>query len=91
MGVTVQEEHDGLEEGRSDPEGRGAHGPARPTRGRAGKKSTNELVQDVFLPARETVSDGRRKQGRRSILHVKLGDGENVAHDADGPFACEKG
>ena len=26
----MQEEHDGLEEGRSDPEGRGAHGPARP-------------------------------------------------------------
>ena len=31
VGVTVQGEHDGLEEGRSDPEGRGAHGPARPT------------------------------------------------------------
>ena len=31
VGVTVQEEHDGLEEDRSDPEGRGAHGPARPT------------------------------------------------------------
>ena len=31
MGVTVQEEHDGLEEeDRSDPEGRGARGPARP-------------------------------------------------------------
>ena len=31
MGVTVQGEHDGLEEeDRSDPEGRGAHGPARP-------------------------------------------------------------
>ena len=29
--VTVQGEHDGLEEDRSDPEGRGAHGPARPT------------------------------------------------------------
>ena len=28
---SVQEEHDGLEEDRSDPEGRGAHGPARPT------------------------------------------------------------
>ena len=26
----MQEEHDGLEEGRSDPEGRGARGPARP-------------------------------------------------------------
>ena len=24
-------------------------------------------------------------------LHVELGDGENVAHDADGPFTCEKG
>ncbi len=46
---------------------------------------------ELFLPARETVSNGRRKQGRRSILHVELGDGENVAHDADGPFACEKG
>ena len=43
----MQEENDGLEEGRSDPEGRGARGPARPTCGRAGKKSTNELVQDV--------------------------------------------
>ena len=30
VGVTVQEEHDGPEEDRSDPEGRGAHGPARP-------------------------------------------------------------
>ena len=40
MGVTVQGEHDGLEEeDRSDPEGRGAHGPARPTLGRAGKES----------------------------------------------------
>ena len=46
---------------------------------------------ELFLPARETVSNGRRKQGRRSILHVELGDGENVAHDADGPFTCEKG
>ena len=31
VGVSVQEEHDGLEEDRSDPEGRGARGPARPT------------------------------------------------------------
>ena len=46
---------------------------------------------ELFLPARENVSSGRRKQGRRSILHVELGDGENVAHDADGPFACENG
>ena len=30
MGVTVQGEHDGPEEDRSDPEGRGARGPARP-------------------------------------------------------------
>ena len=44
---------------------------------------------ELFLPARENVSNGRRKQGRRSILHVELGDGENVAHDADGPFTCE--
>ena len=44
---------------------------------------------ELFLPARENVSSGRRKQGRRSILHVELGDGENVAHDADGPFTCE--
>ena len=43
---------------------------------------------ELFLPARENVSSGRRKQGRRSILHVELGDGENVAHDADGPFTC---
>ena len=43
---------------------------------------------ELFLPARETVSNGRRKQRRRSILHVELGDGENVAHDADGPFTC---
>ena len=43
---------------------------------------------ELFLPARENVSNGRRKQGRRSILHVELGDGENVAHDADGPFTC---
>ena len=43
---------------------------------------------ELFLPARENVSRGRRKQGHRSILHVELGDGENVAHDADGPFAC---
>ena len=43
---------------------------------------------ELLLPARATVSNGRRKQGRRSILHVELGDGENVAHDADGPFAC---
>ncbi len=42
----------------------------------------------LFLPARENVSNGRRKQGRRAALHVELGDGENVAHDADGPFAC---
>ena len=35
MGVTVQEEHDGLEEDRSDPEGRGAHGPA--PRGEVGR------------------------------------------------------
>ena len=33
MGVTVQGEHDGPEEDRSDPEGRGARGPARPMRG----------------------------------------------------------
>ena len=44
---------------------------------------------ELFLPARENVSYGRRKGGRRSILHVELGDGENVAHDAHGPFACE--
>ena len=30
-GYQMQGEHDGLEEDRSDPEGRGAHGPARPT------------------------------------------------------------
>ena len=47
MGVKVQGEHDGLEEGRSDPEGRGARGPARPDVWSSGKKSTNELVQDV--------------------------------------------
>ena len=46
---------------------------------------------ELFLPARENVSNGRRKLRRRNILHVELGDGENVAHDADGPFACEKG
>ena len=46
---------------------------------------------ELFLPARENVSNGRRKRGRRSILHVELGDGENVAHDTHGPFACEKG
>ena len=46
---------------------------------------------ELFLPAREIVSNGRRKQGRRSILHAELGDGENIAHDADGPFTCEKG
>ena len=40
----MQGEHDGLEEGRSDPEGRGARGPARPD---VWKKSMNELVQDV--------------------------------------------
>ena len=44
---------------------------------------------ELFLPARENVSNGRRKQRRRSILHVELGDGENVAHDADGPLACD--
>ena len=43
---------------------------------------------ELFLPARENVSSGRRKERRRSILHVELGDGENVAHDADGPFPC---
>ena len=43
---------------------------------------------ELFLPVRENVSNGRRKQGRRGALHVELGDGENVAHDADGPFAC---
>ena len=31
MGVTVQGEHDGLEEDSSDPERLGARGPARPT------------------------------------------------------------
>ena len=46
---------------------------------------------ELFLPARENVSSSRRKERRRSILHVELGDGENVAHDADGPFACENG
>ena len=45
----------------------------------------------LLLPARENVSNGRRKRGHRSILHVELGDGENVAHDADGPFTCEMG
>jgi hypothetical protein len=43
---------------------------------------------ELFLPARETVSNGRLKERRRAALHVELGDGENVAHDADGPFAC---
>ena len=59
---------------------------------RAGRHHDHRPVgqPELFLPARETVSNGRRKEGRRSILHVELGDGENVAHDADGPFACEK-
>ena len=46
---------------------------------------------ELFLPARENVSNGRRKKGTGAALHVELGDGENVAHDADGPFACEMG
>ena len=56
----------------------------------AGRHHDNGPVgqSELFLPAREIVSNGRRKQGRRSILHVELGDGENVAHDADGPFTC---
>ena len=44
---------------------------------------------ELFLPARENVSSGRRARGRRGALHVELSDGENVSHDADGPFACE--
>ena len=60
---------------------------------RAGRHHDHRPVgqPELFLPARENVSSGRRMQGRRSILHVELGDGENVAHDADGPLACENG
>ena len=60
---------------------------------RAGRHDDHRPVgqPELFLPARETVADGRRKQGRRAALHVELGDGENVAHDAYGPLACENG
>ena len=32
------------------------------------------------------TADGSKDTG--AALHVELGDGENVAHDADGPFTC---
>ena len=56
---------------------------------RAGRHHDHRPVgeSELFLPARENVSNGRRKERRRSILHVELGDGENVAHDSHGPLA----
>ena len=62
MGVTVQEEHDGLEEGRSDPEGRGAHGPARPD-----VRSSWEEEHERTRPGRsrrELVGRARGLRGR---------------------------
>jgi hypothetical protein len=35
------------------------------------------------------VSNGRRSKDAGNSLHVELGDGEDVAHDPDGPFTCE--
>ena len=53
MGVTVQGEHDGPEEDRSDPEGRGAHGPARPD-----VRSSGEEEHERTRPGRSRI-DGR--------------------------------
>ena len=62
MGVTVQGEHDGLEEDRSDPEGRGAHGPARPD-----VRSSGEEEHERTRPGRsrrELVGRARGLRGR---------------------------
>jgi len=66
MGVTVQGEHDGPEEDRSDPEGRGARGPAASHRRGAGKKSTNELVHggDAVASGPAYGNGARSGQGR---------------------------
>ena len=56
MGVTVQEEHDGPEEDRSDPEGRGARGPARPD-----VRSSGEEEHERTRPGRTLLI---RKLGR---------------------------
>ena len=54
--------------------------------------TTDPLGSRSFFCLRARTSrtaDGSKDTG--AALHVKLGDGENVAHDADGPFTCEKG
>ena len=83
MGVTVQGEHDGLEEDRSDPEGRGAHGPARPDVSSSGEDETGahsrleHAEAERFKPApfsmsvlrpRDDVVPRRREEGRDLVL-----------------------
>ena len=51
--------------------------------------TTDPLGSRSFFCLRARTSrtaDGSKGAG--AALHVELGDGENVAHDADGPFAC---
>ena len=62
-GVTVQEEHDGLEEeDRSDPEGRGAHGPARPSVAPGGEEEHERTRPG--RSRRELVGRARGLRGR---------------------------
>ena len=46
---------------------------------------------ELFLLRARTSRADDGSKGAGAALHVELGDGENVAHDADGPFTCEKG
>jgi hypothetical protein len=64
VGVTVQGEHDGLEEDRSDPEGRGAHGPARPD-----VRSSGERTLCAATPGSSRPRTSSKRGARRQMMH----------------------
>ena len=61
----MQEEHDGLEEDRSDPEGRGARGPARPDVRSSGEE---EQARPSLLGPRSTRKVQPVQSSRASFL-----------------------
>ncbi len=71
MGVTVQGEHDGLEEeDRSDPEGRGAHGPARPDVRSSGEE---EHEGPRAWPRQDRVQDVRAESWSAALAGCAAG------------------
>ena len=73
---------------------RGVEPAGRPARreverGRRARTNSSMSQRGNRSPRTPRTADGSKDTG--AALHVELGNGENVSHDADGPFACEKG